>query len=430
MRPFAAGRSFFRSRIVPERPGRNAGRIIMKTPTILSFIALSLLCTPHQGAFAQTPEQASHTHIEAAEAALAGHHPDDALREFRAAAQLTPSSFEAHAGVGTLEWMRGDCGAAIPELRSAIALRPAETRIEGILGVCEKRSGDASAETHLRQAFAQQQDARMRLEFGVELGDLYDQRGDIDHALPIVRELVSLAPENPDILFFAQHLYQQMADETMNKLALLVPDSARMQQVIAERLINAGDLRAAAEHYRSAIRLDPHLPGAHFELAQALVETAPNDAAAQRAGEAELDQALRIDGDSPRIECALGRIAYLENNLDVALLHYQRAYAMNSHELAAQMGAGRTLMAEHEPGQALHYLAEAVAQDPLNAEAHYHYARALKSLQKNDEAQQELARYETVRKVQARVRDLYRQMNKRADTASSDLPVESPGSQP
>ncbi len=319
-------------------------------------------------------------------------------------------------------WARGDCAAARDPLRAALAARPSAIAVEGVLGICEKRTGEPGAEAHLKAAFTQSPDPKLRLATGVELGDLYYQRGDLTAAVPIVRELVDLAPENADILFFAQRVYQEMADETMNKLALVAPGSARMQQLIAERLINQGDLPRAAGHYRKAIAIDPRLPGAHFELAEAILEASPEDPNAQDQARKELALALEVDGEGPRLECELGRLASLEGRMDLALAHYERAYALNAHEIAAQMGAGRVLMQMDKPAQALPYLSQAVAQDPMNAEAHYRYARALKAAHRDSEAEKEMQLFQTVRSAQDQVRALYMQMNQRTEPEPADLP--------
>ena len=383
---------------------------------------------------AQAGSTAVADRLRTGEAALAAGRANEAEREFRAALNIEPGNADAQADLGAAEWMRGDCGAARQDLRKALAVKPSLIQAEGLLGICEKRLGDPAADAHLEAAFAQISssrfnDAKLRLEVGVELGDLYYQRGDLDKALPVVRELVALHPENIDILFFAQHIYQEMADDTMNKLALLAPNSARMQQVIAEHLVNAGDLVAAAEHYRHAIEIDPSLPGAHFELGEAIIEAAPHDGPAQNSGRLELDTALRVDGESAPIECELGRVSHLQNQPDLALAHYERAYALNPREVAAQMGISRILLEQGKPQQALRYLSQAVAQDPLNPEAHYHYARALKTLHRDEEAQGETKLFETVRRAQEQVRELYRQMNKRVKANPDELPA-SEGSQP
>jgi tetratricopeptide (TPR) repeat protein len=377
-------------------------------------------------------------HLKAGQAALATARAHEADREFRAALAMDPANADALAGLGVADWMRGDCGAAREDLKSALhrapAGKPANLKTEGLLGICEKRLGDPAAEEQLSKALSQlahakNSDPSLRVEVGVELSDLYYQRDDLDRALPVVRELVERNPENIDLLFFAQHLYQEMADETMNKLALIAPGSARMQQVIAEHMVNAGDLKGAAEHYRQALAIDPALPGAHFELGETVIETAPQDAAAQTGGLRELETALRVDGESARLECELGRVSQLQGRTDVALAHYERAYALNPKEVEAQMGIGRILLDQDKPQDALRYLSQAVEQDPLNAEARYRYARALKAVNRNDEAQQQMKLFETVRQAKNKVQELYRQMNKRAES-KADEPLTTEGIQP
>ena len=409
---------------------------IFRTPlsrqTCIVFLLMPALIDAR--AAAQVNTAAVRDRLRAGEAALAAGRTNQAESEFRAALDLEPGNADARADLGAAEWTRGDCAAARQDLGKALADKPSLIHTEGLLGICEKRLGDPAAGAHLEAAFAHIpsaaiRDRQLRLEVGVELGDLYYQRGDLDKALPVVRELVALHPENIDILFFAQHIYQEMADDTMNKLALLAPNSARMQQVIAEHLVNAGDLVAAAEHYRHAIEIDPSLPGAHFELGEAIIEAAPHDGPAQNSGRLELEAALRSDGESAPIECELGRVSHLQNHPDLALAHYERAYALNSREVAAQMGISRILLEQGKPQQALRYLSQAVAQDPLNPEAHYHYARALKILHRDEEAQAEMKIFETVRHAQEQVKELYRQMNKRVKANADELPA-SEGSQP
>src|SRR5208283_3296064 len=148
----------------------------------------------------------------------------------------------------------------------------------------------------------------LRIQVGVELAGLYDREGDLDAAAAVMRSLVELDPENVDILYAAQRAYSELADDTLNKLAIVGPQSARMQQVIAERLINEGDLKGATEHYRKALEISPHLPGVRFELAEAVLESAPDDPQAQAEAEKDLETAVKTDGDSAKAECLFARI--------------------------------------------------------------------------------------------------------------------------
>jgi tetratricopeptide (TPR) repeat protein len=256
----------------------------------------------------------------------------------------------------------------------------------------------------------------------VELADVYYQNGDLDRTLPVVHELVELAPDNADILFFAQRIYSEAADDTMNKLALIAPDSARMQQLIAERLINAGDLNGAIEHYRKALAADPRLPGMHFELAEAILEGS-NQAAAQVDAVKELDAAVSGEGDNSRIECTYGRIAALQSKFDEALEHYQRAYKMDPSSGEAQLGMGKSLADENQPEEALKYLRMAVQTDPMNASAHYRLARVCHDLHLDEEAQKETKLFQEIRQAKDRVAQLYREMNRRPEP-EDDVPAE------
>jgi predicted Zn-dependent protease len=210
----------------------------------------------------------------------------------------------------------------------------------------------------------------------------------------------------------AQRIYSELAEDTLNKLTIIAPDSARMQQVIAERLVNAGDLKGATEHFRKALEIDPRLPGVRYELSEAILESAPSDPSSQSAAESELQEAIANDGDSPGIECELGRIARLRSNADLAYLHYSKAYQLDPAEVEAQMGLARVLMEREKPQEALPYLRAAIASDPLNGEAHYRLGTAYRMLQMPDQAQEEVKLFQEIKKTKDQVRVLYRQMNR------------------
>lgn len=210
----------------------------------------------------------------------------------------------------------------------------------------------------------------------------------------------------------AQRIYSELAEDTLNKIAIVAPGSARMQQVIAEHLVNGGDLNAALDHFRKALEIDPHLPGIRYELSEAILESAPSNAESQNAAESELQEAIANDGDGPGIECELGRIARLRSNLDQAYQHYRKAYELDPGEVEAQMGLARVLMDQQKPKDALPYLRSAIAADPLNAEAHYRLAAAYRILQMPEEAQKEITLFQEIKKAKDQIRVLYQQMNR------------------
>jgi predicted Zn-dependent protease len=249
---------------------------------------------------------------------------------------------------------------------------------------------------------------------------IYYEEGNLDQVASVVRSLVDFDPDNVEILYMAQRIYSELADGTLNKLALLAPGSARMQVVIAERLLNEGDLKGATEHYRKAIDLDPRLPGVHYELAEAILEAAPGDAQAQADSEKELAAAVKLDGDSAKIECLFGSIAFHRNDVNGAYARYSRAYAVNHRDATAQLGLGRALAAMDKPQEALKYLRMAVVSDPLNDHAHYRLATVLRKLEQMEEAEKELRLFRVIKDAKDRMASLYHQMHKRPPGQDSE----------
>jgi len=400
---------------------RRESGIVSRTLLTFPLVAALAVQVP---ALAQTRSAGSELagDLERGQAALRANNQAVAAEEFRAALKIDPANAEAHANLGAIAFFHGDCPGAMRDLHSALASAPALVNAQGLIAICEKRMGEPGARADLESAFQRLKDPKLRVQVGVELADLYYQNGDLDHTLPVVHELVELDPDNADLLFFAQRIYSEMADDTMNKLALLAPDSARMQQLIAERLINGGDLNGAIEHYRKALAEDPRLPGMHFELAEAILEGS-NEPSAQTQALAELDAAVKTEGDTSQIECTYGRIAALEGKSDEALAHYRRAYEMDPQSSEAQFGLGKTLADQGHPEEALKYLHMAVATDPMNAAAHYRLARVCHELHLDEEERKEIKLYQDIRAAKDRVAKLYREMNRRPEP-EDDMPAQ------
>jgi tetratricopeptide (TPR) repeat protein len=396
----------------------------------LSWLLLSLVLT----SMAQSTNSAQvQQHLQQAQAALKANQPEVAGRELQAVLLLDPNNIEARTNLGVLSFFRGDCQVASQHFQAALKLQPSLTKAEALLGICEKRMGKSSAAARLEGSFSRLEDPKLRTQVGVELAGLYYQQGDISRSAAVMQKLIDLNPENVDILYMAQRTYAELADDTLNKLAILAPRSARMEQVIAERLVNAGDLPGAIVHYKKTLELDPHLPGVHYELAETIVEASPSDARAQSEAEREIEAAIRTDGDSSKIECLLGRIAFQRSDLAQTYAHYLKAFALDSRDPEAQLGLARVLMAMRKPQEARTYLEMAVQSDPLNGEAHYRLAVTFRNLQLNDEAQKEMRLFQEIKATKDQLKELYRQMNKPSrphDDHLEDIPKATDKGQP
>ena len=99
--------------------------------------------------------------------------------------------------------------------------------------------------------------------------------------------------------------------------------------------------------YRKALQIDPRASGVHYELGEAILESARSDAAAQAEAQKELESAMTVEGDTAKTECELADIALLQSAPEQALAHYQRAYHLNPNEVQAQMGLAALAMPEN-----------------------------------------------------------------------------------
>jgi tetratricopeptide (TPR) repeat protein len=382
--------------------------LVLRSTILLAFLSAAAL-SARAGQTGTSAELKAD--LERGQAALKAGDQATAAQQFREALKLDPANVEAHANLGAIAFFRGDCQSAESQFRDALRAAPSLTKAEALLAVCERRLGELSAQANMEGAFAKLDDPKLRMQLGVELANLYYQQGELEKTEDVLRTLLAANPENVDLLFFAQRVYSELADTALNKLAVLSPDSARMEQLIAERLINAGDLTDAIVHYRKALAIDPRLPGMHFELAETLMEGTPNDPGAQEQALRELALAMELDGDSAGIECELGRIALLQFHTDQAMAHYKKAGEMDPRNATAQMGLADLAEKQGNLQQAAIYLRVAIQSDPLNAEAHYRLCQVDKGLNLDADAQKELKLFLEIRASRDKAKQLYREMN-------------------
>jgi tetratricopeptide (TPR) repeat protein len=376
------------------------------------MLVLALLASALAGGQSAVSRTAGiRNHLDKAAQYLKANDPSAAAKEFNAVLALDPKNAEAYANLGVIAFFRRDYQNAAVDLRKALAIDPSLAKTQALLGISQRRLGDPSARALLEKSFPKLKDKSLRLQVGLELAALYEQEGDEGATASVMRSLVDLDPDNVDVLFMAQRVYSELAEDTLNKLAILAPASARMQQAIAEHLVNGGDLPHAIEHYKKALQIDSRLQGVRFELGEAVLQSSPHDAATQAEAAKDFQDAEAMDGDAANAECGLGAIALSQSDLDQALAHYQRAYKLNPNEVEAQLGLAKVLMMEQKPDEAVNYLRAAIQADPLNSEAHYRLASAYRRLQLDDQAQKEMHLFQEIKKTKDQVKELYHQMN-------------------
>src|SRR5258708_1669310 len=152
-------------------------------------------------------QQQIESHSRQAQEFLRKGQPDLAVGEFRAILALDPNNVDARGNLGVTYFFQNDYAKAAPHLRSAVKLRPNLWKIQALLGISEKRLGQAvGAQADLEQSFPQLQEEKIRIQAGLELIEIYYAAGHLDKAAGVAGALRHLAPTATDILDTADRI--------------------------------------------------------------------------------------------------------------------------------------------------------------------------------------------------------------------------------
>src|SRR5258708_6121868 len=332
------------------------------------FLFLGALPFVGQSTANRAQEIAAHAHQ--AQEFLKQQRPDLAIPEFRAIVALDPNNVDARGNLGVLLFFQGNYPAAIPQLQTALRLRPTVWRLLALLGMAERRTGSSqNALADLEKAFPKLQDEKIQIEAGMELIQIHTATGDMGKAAAVVSTLLNLYPTNVEVLYASYRIHSDLAGEAMLSLSLVGPNSARMHQLMAHELERHGDNEAAIRNYREALKLDPTLPGLHFELAEML--NASSVEARQEQAEDEYKAALAVDQFDERAEFRLGDVSSQRGDVRGAYAHYSRAVQLQPNDAEANLGLAQAFMLMNQPEKAEPLLVRAVQLDPTSAAAHF-----------------------------------------------------------
>jgi Flp pilus assembly protein TadD len=386
--------------------------------------AASLLCWALPF-FAQgtSSSQEMQRHWRQAQEFLGTNRPDLAAGEFRAILVLNPHNTDAQNGLGTLLYFQGDYPHAELELRAVLKSQPGQWKALTLLGMCEKRTGNlVGARADLEKAFAHLTEQKLRVEAGLELVEIYYAARDLDKAAEVVNVLRRLKPDDPGILYSARRIYSEQADEATLGIAMLAPKSAWMHQLIAQEMMKQGNTEAAILHYRDALKLDEHVPGLHFELAEVL--SGSSLPAEKEQAEKEYQAALAESPFDEKAECRLGSIALSRSDTQSALVHYSRALQLTPDDPDANLGLGKTLLALNQPQKAQPLMERAVRLDPTDWVAHYRLGSLYRQMGRAEDARRELAEFQRLKQMRDRLKDVYKEMRlqSKPEPMDTDIP--------
>src|SRR5260370_4922650 len=275
--------------------------------------------------------------------------------------------------------------------------------------MAERRTGSSkSALADLEKAFPKLQEEKIQIEAGMELMEIHTAAGDLDKAAATVSALRNLYPANAEVLYASYRIHSDLAGEAMLSLSLVAPKSSRMHQVMAHELEKHGDEEAAIRNYREALKLDPKLPGLHFEFAEVL--NTFSLAAEQQEAESEYKAALSVNQFDERAEFRLGDISSRRGDVQEAYAHYSRAVQLQSTDAEANIGLAKVLILMNQPEKAEPLLQRALQFDPTSAAAHFRLSTLYRKAGRAADAARELEEYQKYKAMKEKLQEIYRDM--------------------
>ena len=374
---------------------------------VLLWAVLFIAALPCFSQSAPSRQQQIASHARQAQEYMQENKLDLAASEFAAIIALDPKNVDACGNLGVLLFFQGKYSESIPHFRAALKMQPELWKIQALLGVAEKRSGDGQeARGDLEKAFPQVQEEKVRVETGMELIDLYSQTGDLNKAAATVGVLRELEPTNEAILYSAYRIYSDLTDESILSLMVVAPKSAHMHELMAHELAKHGHTAEAIENFRVAIKIDPQLPGLHYELAEMLYASSEG----REEAASEYKKALALNPMDEASECRLGDIASQKSDLKEASERYSRAVQLRPDDPEASLGMAKVLMSMGQTEKAEQFLLRAVRLDPTSAVAHFRLSTLYRRAGRTADAQRELEQYQKYRAMKEKLRDLYHTM--------------------
>lgn len=386
---------------------------------LATFVLVTVMALPCFSQSKQTRQAQLQSHIRLAQQYLREGKPELAVPELRTIVAMDPRNVDARGNLGVLLYFQNKYAESVPQLRAALKLQPSLWKIQALLGLAESRLGQQDAGLKdLQTAFPHLEDEKIKMEVGNDLVQSYTSTGDLDSAAAIVASMLKTDPTNVNLLYTAYRLHSDLADQAMLTLALVAPNSARMHQVMAHELARHDEKAAAIANYKEAIKLDPQLPGLHFELGEMYYNS--SDPALQAQAENQYKQALAITPTEEKAASRLGEIAAKRGDTQQAMAYFSRALQLQPNDAETDIDLAKVMLSLNRPQEAETLLQKAIQIDPTDYIAHYRLSTLYRQQGHMEESKKELAEYEKYKNMKEKLRNIFHQMRVQTGKVETD----------
>jgi tetratricopeptide (TPR) repeat protein len=182
------------------------------------------------------------------------------------------------------------------------------------------------------------------------------------------------------------------ACKALEHAAFFGPNSAVVFDAISlnisgDQHYQAGNMAAAIDEYRAALRLDPRNVNVHNSLGVCLARNSDHSAAREC-----FQTALAINPFENMALFNLGMLKQLENEAEEAIAFYKSAHKLDPHSFEINLQSGTLLVELHRYQEARSFLEAAVELQAHSGRAHCWLGQCLAGLNQNSEAIQALSR--------------------------------------
>jgi tetratricopeptide (TPR) repeat protein len=344
-------------------------------------------------------------HSSRAQAAIQANNADLAIQELEALLRIDPANVNAIASLGMVEYTKGDYTAAARQFEAALSRSPGLTNARAFLGMCEVRSGNVQrGQKLLEDSFPQIADKALRTQAGLELIRSYSVTATIGNSEPVIKALMQLDPNNPEVLYTAYRVHSELASEALHNLTEVARDSVWVHEILAQNFMVQEQYSAAIKEYRKALALSNTL-GLHYQLGEALFAEARTEANRKEA-EKEFLAELELNPVDAESICKLGEIALERSQTGKAKQFFLRALELRPRLASAHAALASILTDEGNTLAAIEHLETAELIQPDVKTTHYRLAKLYRVEGRAAEADRELAAFRKLAEAESGLRGI------------------------